>query len=169
MLTAESEDNYCPEFAPVDEDQHVWCNCMNEYGHVRLSATQEECLRTEGLTDEQHAAYEAAGIDVVNYECQCCTCQAMIYGVPKVGNPGKSCDSGSTDPDNHGCGDSAYYMFAAACCLLCLAVVFRKLQQKNEADASKKQAAEKKQNNGKRKKELKKGLSSDDNYKQNPL
>lgn len=138
---------------------------MNEFGHVRLSATEDECLRTEGLTDEQHAAYEAAGINVVDYDCQCCTCQAMVYGVPKVGDPGKSCDAGSVDPDNTGCGDSAYYLFAAACIVLCIVVVFRKLQQRNEAAAEEANAVSKPQ----KKKDLKRSLSSDTNYKDNPL
>lgn len=167
MILPGDENNFCPESAPVDADGHVWCNCMNEFGHVRLSATENECLRTEGLSDEQHVAYEAAGINVVDYDCQCCTCQSMIYGVPKVGEPGKSCDAGSTDPDQSNCGDSAYVLFAIACGLLCIVVVFKKLQAKHEAEEAADNAATKLK--PKKRNELKKSLSSDTNYRENPL
>jgi hypothetical protein len=166
MKLPDDEGNFCPDFAPVDEDGYVWCDCMNEFGHVRLSATEDECYRTEGLTDEQHAAYEAAGINVVDYDCECCTCQAMIYGVPKVGQPGKSCDAGSLDPDNTNCGDSVYILFAVACGLLCVAGAWKALQAKQEAEEEAAKAAKKKPT---KKNDLKKSLSSDKNYKDNPL
>ena len=134
MMAADDPNNVCPEFAPVDPDTgFVWCDCMNEFGHVRLSATENACLRTEGLSDDQAVAYEAAGINVVDYDCQCCTCQSMLVGVPKVGEAGKQCDSGSLNPDENGCGDSSYYMFAAAVSLLILVVIVKKLQPAEEA------------------------------------
>ena len=133
LMTQDDEHN-CPEFAPVDEDGFVWCDCMNEFGHVRLSATENACLRTEGISDEQAATYEAAGINVVDYDCNCCTCQSILVGVPKVGEAGKECDAGSLDPDNNRCGDSSYYLFAAACGLLLLAVLLKKLSAMHEED-----------------------------------
>ena len=134
LMTQDSEDNACPEFAPVDEDGFVWCDCINGFGHVRLSATEDACLRTEGISDEQAIAYEAAGINVVDYDCNCCTCQSALAGIPKVGQPGKECDAGSLDPDNNGCGDSSYYMFAVVCGLLLLAGLLKKLSAVHEED-----------------------------------
>ena len=133
MMTADDPNNGCPEFAPVDPDTgFVWCDCMNEFSHVIMAASQNACLRTEGLSDDQAAAYEAAGINVVDYTCQCCTCQSILVGVPKVGEAGKQCDAGSLNPDENGCGDSSYYMFAAALSLLIVVVVVKKLQPVEE-------------------------------------
>lgn len=164
----DNENNFCPESAPVDELGYVWCDCQNEHGHVRMSATKGECERTEGLTDEQEVAYEALGINTVDYDCQCCTCQSLVHGVPQVGEPGKSCNEGSVDPDNTGCNDSVYYMFAAAIVVACFAVVFTKLKDKHEKDL---QGTDPTATGGgsSSKKDLKKSLSSDQNYKANPL
>lgn len=169
LMAPDNEDNVCPEFAPVDEDGFVWCDCMNEFGHVRMSATENECRRTEGISDKQAIAYEAAGINVVDYDCNCCTCQSMLVGVPKVGEPGKECDAGSLDPDDNRCGDSSYYMFAAACGLLLLAGVFKKLSGMNEEEDTKKKKSGGKIN------QLTQSLSGDEGqskkgkFKKNPL
>lgn len=132
MMLPDNEHNLCPENAPLDDQGFVWCDCQNEFGHIRLAATESECLRTEGLSDDQQIAYEAAGINVVDYDCECCTCQSTLYAVPKVGEPGKQCDAGSTDPDKTACGDSSYYMFAGACCLLLVAFCVKKVSDRAE-------------------------------------
>ena len=110
----------------------VWCDCMDGYGKVVMASTEEECMRTEGMLQEQADAYEAAGIDIANYECECCTCQATLPGVPKVGRKGKTCDGDSVDPDNHGCGNAVYWMFGAAVTIAVLTAVFMKLKKREE-------------------------------------
>jgi hypothetical protein len=101
QMRHDDERNKCPESSPVEEySGFVWCNCMDPHSRVIKSATQAECLRTEGLTTEQAAAYSAAGINLIDYVCQCCSCQATLNGVPKVGEPGKTCDNGNLDPDS---------------------------------------------------------------------
>ena len=101
QMRHDDERNKCPESSPVEEySGFVWCNCMDPHSRVIKSATQAECLRTEGLTTEQAAAYSAAGINLIDYVCQCCSCQATLNGVPKIGDPGKNCDNGNLDPDS---------------------------------------------------------------------
>jgi hypothetical protein len=128
--------NRCPDTAPKDEyTGFVWCDCMDANMRVIQSSTQAECLRTEGLKDDQAAAYQAAGINIMEYECQCCSCQATLKGVPKVGTPGKTCDNDNVDPDcqNCECANTFYAYLALLTFLVFCAWLGVVLNKKHEA------------------------------------
>lgn len=132
--------NRCPDYAPVEEELtdeihfgFVWCDCMDEHQRIIKAATREECLRTEGLSDEQDMAYQAAGLDTRNYICECCACRSQIRGVPKVGERAKTCDAGGTNTEDPGadCAITAYWAFAFAVLALCIVGVYWKLHKRH--------------------------------------
>ena len=159
------ERNRCPDSAPVEEELtdevnfgYVWCDCMDEHQRIIKAATQAECMRTEGLTDEQDMAYQAAGIDTRNYVCECCACQSQIRGVPKVGDKAKTCNAGAVDVDDlgSGCALTTYYAFAGAVALLTIAGCYVKLQKRAvEKGKEAKEKEEKKKKKGKKGKKAK--------------
>ena len=151
--------NRCPEYAPVEEENtdpihfgFVWCDCMDEHQRIVKAATEKECLRTEGLTDEQDIAYQAAGLNTREYSCACCACQSTIHGVPKIGDKAKTCDAGGTDASDIGgdCAITTYYAFAAALVLLCLVGAYWKKKQMylEELEEEKKKKKGKTQDSG---------------------
>lgn len=162
------EANRCPENAPIDEDNgYVWCDCLNEQGNPRKSATEAECLRTEGLSDEQSIAFQAMGVNVVDFDCDCCSCQSTLAGVPRVGEPGKQCNNGDLDPDENTCGDEYFIILPALIVLVIVIFACAKQKEKMEAEAS--------GNSGKGAKSraavdsLTRSLSEDTNFRQNPM
>lgn len=158
------ERNACPDYAPTEEENadpiyfgYVWCDCMDEHQRIVKAATRAECLRTEGLSDAQDAAYTAAGIDTRDYNCQCCACMSTIHGVPKVGDKPKTCDAGDTDVDDlgGGCATTTYWLFFAAVVLLLVVLCYYRMHKKAVEKGEIEKAKQKK-------KKKKKGKSDDD-------
>ena len=156
------ERNRCPDYAPVEEELtdpvnfgFVWCDCMDEHGLIVKAPSEAACLRTEGLTDEQDIAYQAAGINTREYLCECCACQSTIKGVPKVGDAPKTCNAGTVDANDlgGGCALTTYYAFAAAVGLLAVAGCYTTLQKraikKGEEEKAKLKEKEEKKKKGK--------------------
>jgi len=82
------------------------CDCEDSDGHWIDANSEQECLRTQGLTEAQIAAMVANGVDPADHECSCCTCHAGV-GASQT----KICDEhdeNAWDPDNHSCSTMFY-------------------------------------------------------------